>query len=660
MTEKIQLLREQLKSKKYRNLRKSGETPDYKDFCAPGGFVDNFRIFMERETPILYDGDNFGFNNSIQAPLIAVTGNYTPNYHKVISHGFDAIRAEVEASIAKNKDDERKTFGAEILECMDIFTEYCEKSRDLAKAQGNDKLYRVLSKIPQKGAESFYEALVFMKLCIFFLRSAFTNHLGLGRFDQYMYEFYLNDRNNGATDAELLENLEEFFISINRDTDLYPGIQQGDNGQSMVLGGFDKNGKDMYNELSQLIMEASLDLNLIDPKINLRVGKNTPDERYEFATKLTKQGLGFPQYCNDDVVIPGLMKLGYDEEDAYNYVVAACWEYIVPNCGADIPNIKTFDFPAVVNWVISSKLERCNSFEELMSYVEKEIKTECDYFVEEKPNWLFSPKPVQAIFFDGGIESLKDILDGGTKYYNYGCHGAGIATAADSLAAVKKNIYDQKTMTKEALLEALAKNFEGCDDIRDNLKNSPKMGNNDDYVDDIACDIMGWFSKYLNNRDNGYGGIWRAGTGSAMEYIFRGSKCTATADGRKAADPYSSSYSPALDAKTEGVLSVIQSFTKYDLSDIINGGPLTIEIHDTALRNDEGIKKVGMLVKNFVLLGGHQLQINSVNRERLLDARKHPQNYPNLIVRVWGWSGYFNELDREYQDHIIRRCEYMG
>ena len=660
MTEKIQILREQLKNREYRKMRKAGETPKYKDFCTERAFVDNFRTFMERETPILYEGDNFGFNHSIQAPLEAITGNHTPNYYHVISQGFDAIREQVKESIANHVEDEQKTFGNEILECLDIFTEYCEKCRDLAKREGNEKLYQVLLKIPYKKADSFYEALVFMKLCIFFLRAAFTNHLGLGRFDQYMYEFYQYDKAQGATDEELLEVLEEFFISINRDTDLYPGIQQGDNGQSLVLGGYDKDGNDMYNALSQLVMDASLDLNLIDPKINLRVSKNTPDERFEYATKLTKQGLGFPQYCNDDVVIPGLMKLGYDEEDAYNYVVAACWEYIVPNCGACIPNIKTFDFPSVINWVTASKLERSETFEEFMSYVEKAIQQECDYLVEEKPNWTFPKKPVQAIFFDGGIDTLKDILTGGTKYYNYGCHGAGIATAADSLAAIKKNVFDEKTVGKEELLEALAKNFEGYDEVREKLIHSPKMGNNDDYVDDIACDIMGWFSKYLNNRDNGYGGVWRAGTGSAMEYIFKGSKCTATADGRKTAEPYSSSYSPALDAKTEGVLSVIQSFTKYDLSEIINGGPLTIEIHDTALRNEVGIQKVAMLVKNFILLGGHQLQINSVNRETLLDAQKNPQDYPNLIVRVWGWSGYFNELDMEYQNHIIRRCEYMG
>ena len=387
--------------------------------------------------------------------------------------------------------------------------------------------------------------------------------------------------------------------------------------------------------------------------------KNTPIERYEFATKLTKQGLGFPQYCNDDVVIPGLIKLGYDEEDAYNYVVAACWEFIVPNCGADIPNIKTFDFPSIINWAIISKLERSDSFEELMGYVEKAIQHECDFFVEEKPNWLFPQKPVQSIFFDGGIESLKDILTGGTKYYNYGCHGTGIATAADSLAAVKKYVYDDKTITKEQLLKALAMNFEGCEDIRDCLRQGPKMGNNDDYVDDISQLLMEAFANGMNGKPNGVGGVWRAGTGSALDYVRGGRVCPATADGRLAGEPFACSFSPAPNAKIDGPLSVIMSFSKFDLKKVINGGPLTMEIHDTVFRNQEGEKKVAALVKAAMQAGIHQMQINSVNRDVLLDAQKHPENHANLIVRVWGWSGYFCELDPAYQNHIINRTEFM-
>lgn len=663
MTAKIEALLKLLKKKEYKNLRKGDKRPDYDDFGKLEGYINNFRAFIENERPIIHENDDFGFNMSINYKPIQVSGNYTPNYYRVISSGFDDVCDKIRESIAKHNDKDKSDFGYAMIECIEIFLTLCDKYRDLAKEQGNLRLYNALCKVPRKPAETFYEACLFLKICIYLIRVAFTDHLGLGRFDQYMYGFYKKDIERGVAREELFETLEEFFISLNKDTDLYAGIQLGDNGQSMVLGGFDKDGNSMYNDLSKLCMEASLELNLIDPKINLRVGKNTPDELYEFGTQLTKKGLGFPQYCNDDVVVPGLIKCGYDEEDALNYVVAACWEYIIPNCGVDIPNIDVHDFPLIINNVIKEKLPETQSFEELMEQVEIAIKADCDRMVEKHrtggEEHLYRRTPVQSIFFDGAIESLTDILYGGTKYRCYGAHGTGIANGADALAAVKLNVFDNKNIGKEELIAALEADFEGYEELRNLLKNSPKMGNNDDYVDDIACTIMGYFSKNLNNRPNGHGGIWRAGTGSAMNYLWKGSACPATADGRKAGQPYSSSFSPSLDVKTAGVLSVIQSFTKYDMTEIINGGPLTIEIHDSTLRNDEGIKKVAMLVKNFILLGGHQLQLNSVNRDRLLDAQKHPEDHPNLIVRVWGWSGYFNELDVDYQNHIIRRTEYM-
>ena len=388
-------------------------------------------------------------------------------------------------------------------------------------------------------------------------------------------------------------------------------------------------------------------------------GMNTPNELFEYATHMTKKGLGFPQYCNDDVVVPGLVKLGYDIDDALDYTVAACWEFIIPGKGADIPNIETMDFPHIVSDVITEKLEECDTFSELLDYIKNAIQAECDRKIESRKSFKNPPLPLCSIYMNGCINTLADMYNNGVKYTNFGCHGAGIANAADALAAVKKAVYDDKTVDKKELLCALSNNFEGYAKVRNILKSYPKMGNNDDYVDDIAIELMSEFANDMNNRDNGCGGIWRAGTGSAMEYIWKGEKCPATADGRLAHTPYSSSYSPSLDANTDGLLSVFKSFTKFDLTNIINGGPMTIEIHDTVLKNEIGIKKTALLVKKFIELGGHQLQLNSVNREKLLDAQKHPENYPNLIVRVWGWSGYFNELDLKYQNHIIRRCEYV-
>lgn len=658
MTSKIKSFLEELKKQEYRNLRKK---TDFELSAEERSKITEFNVFEKivslADPIIISEHDDFGFNMGSDFRFCDGPGNVTPNYYRIISQGFDKTKSEIEKSIQSTADIKKKSFGEQMLKYLDLCTEICKKHREIAKANGNERLYKALCRIPENAAESFYEACVFIKLCIYFLRCDFGTHLGLGRFDQYMHPFYVHDKKCGVTDEEILETIEGFFISINTDTDLYFGIQQGDNGQSMALGGFDEKGNSMYNELSDMCLQASLELELIDPKINLRVGKNTPDAIYEKATKLTKCGLGFPQYCNDDVIIPGLIKLGYDKEDALNYTVAACWEFIIPGNGADVPNYSLIDFPMIVSKAIEEHLEECGSFAQLMNFVKCEIAKKCDEIVGTE--FEHPENPFLSLFTDGCTETLTSMWHGGTKYNNFGCHGVGIANAADALAAVSDNVYNKKTITKKELSEALKNDFNGNGELRNMLISSPKMGNNDDFVDDIASEIMEAFSENLNNRSNCRGGIWRAGTGSAMEYL-RGENCGATADGRKSGTPYSSSFSPSLDIKTKGILSVIQSFTKYDMTRIINGGPLTVEVHDTVFRNDEGIKKVAALVKAFIKLGGHQLQLNSVNRERLLDAQKHPEKYKNLIVRVWGWSGYFNELDVRYQNHIIKRTEYIG
>lgn len=658
MTKRIEKLLRAFESGEYKKRRVGEINLSYRGVTSLEEGMPVLLRGLSAERPMLIEGDTMGFYRSTAGIQRSPDGNITPSYYRIITQGFDAVRGNILKALSLNSDSEKRKYGEAMLECLDACTRIAEEHRALAKESGDERLYNALMKIPACGAETFYEACVFIKMCIYFLRMGFASHVGLGRFDQYMYPFYKADRERGISDEEIFETVEEFFISLNFDSDLYQGVQQGDNGQSMVLGGFTADGSPCYNELTRMCLRASLELNLIDPKINLRVGKNTPPELYELGTLLTKQGLGFPQYCNDDVVIPGLMKLGYAEEDAENYVVAACWEYIIPNCGADIPNIGTMDFPAVINRAIRDNLESSDSFDVLMKHVKEYIRAQVDEIVREKDKFIPSPNPLMSIFVDGCTEKLSDMWKCG-KYRNYGCHGAGIANAADALAAVRKTVYDDRKVAPRALISALDSDFCGYDDIRRELRAAPKMGNNDDYVDGVAAEIMDCFATAINGRKNKAGGVWRAGTGSAMEYIWKGERCPATADGRKAGEPYSSSFSPSLDVKTDGVLSVISSFTKFDMTNIINGGPLTLEIHDAVFRNDIGIEKVASLARSFINLGGHQLQLNSVNRDKLLDAQAHPEKYPNLIVRVWGWSGRFCELDVAYQNHIIRRTEYV-
>ncbi len=676
MTENVKAMLELIRSGEYKNQRINNENFDLTEKVKGHSQKEVHAILLESmldiETPYIIEGDIFGFNRrNINCPFFinergkrveSFGGNNTPNYRSVIERGFDDIIRELEERKA-NAEGDKALFYEYVRRQAVAALNIADRYAAAAKEQGNTRLAEALMRVPHKSARSYYEALVFFKFIVYTMRCGGYVHLTLGRFDQYMLSYFNDDLARGVSRDELLELTELFFLALNIDADIYFGLQQGDNGQSIVLGGYDKNGNDMFNDLSSVCMDASLELKVIDPKVNLRVSKKTPDSMYEYGTKLTKQGLGFPQYCNDDIAIPYLISMGYDEDDAYNYTVAACWEYIVPNCGMDIPNICSFDFPMVVNKAVHNRLISADTFEDFMVGVEEEVKIECQRLMDRYNETLHPEKitdycQYQSIFFDGCIEKGIDISSHGTKYNNFGAHGLGIANGADAIAAVKKLVFEENTVGKEELIAALDADFEGKEELRKALADCPKMGNNDDYVDNLASELMEYFVSNLSGKPNGCGGVWRAGTGSAMGYVTHARECGATADGRHAGDYYSSSFSPAITTTLNGPLSVIQSFTKYDLKKISNGGPLTMELHDTVFRNEEGEKKVAQLVKAFIHLGGHQLQLNAINRDRLLEAQKHPEEHKNLIVRVWGWSGYFCELSIDCQNHIIKRTEF--
>ncbi len=670
MTQQVEKMLSLLRSGEYKASRCDNVPTDVSALIAnmPPELFETvvLETMLSEEKPIFFEGDIFGFNRYNKSlptgsGLDVAYGNITPNYARIIENGFDGVLAQITRAESANAD--HSLFYEAMRRDIVAVANICERYREAAKKEGYERIATALERIPMRGAESFYEACLFMKLLIYTQRCVNTSHITLGRFDKYMLPWYVADKERGVSEEELLQTLELFFIGLNTDTDLYFGMQQGDNGQSMVLGGYDKDGNDTYNELSELCMRASLELSLIDPKINLRVNKKTPIERYELGTRLTKQGLGFPQYCNDDVIIPYMLNMGYSENDAYDYTVAACWECISPYNGIDVPNIDLLIFPTVVNDAVCAHLASCDDFDALMERVREAIAKECrdirERSYEKYMRNYGRHKTVRylSLFADGCIESGLDIFGGGAKYNNFGCHGTGIANAADALAAIKRCVYDERSVSAEELLRALDTDFADGEELRHRLADCPKMGNNDDLVDSIAASLMDMFSDSMSGAPNGIGGIWRAGTGSAFGYA-KGLKCPATADGRHAGEYFSCSFSPSISARIAGPLSVIKSFTKHDLGRICNGGPLTMELHDTVFRNQEGEKKVAQLVKAFIALGGHQLQLNAVNRETLLDAEAHPEKYPNLIVRVWGWSGYFCELEKKYRDHIIKRTEF--
>ena len=637
-----------------------------------------FSEMMRCQEPVILPGEKIVFTRTVKdVPFIytdkewerikathyiherGTVSNISPDYETTVRLGLGARRKEVEARLQDEGLDEKgRTFLESVLMCIDALQDLIARYEKKAREEGESDTAEVLARIRTEGAGSFREALQLLRAIHFAIWAADNYHNTLGRFDQYMYPYYRHDIDSGVlTREEAFDLLEEFFLTCNKDSDFYPGMQQGDNGQSIVLGGRDAEGNYLFNEISEMCLKASYELRLIDPKINIRVDSRTPDEVFEKGSRLTKIGLGFPQYSNDDVVIPGLVRKGYSEEDARNYVVAACWEFIIPKVAMDIVNIDGLSLAACVKDSLPA-LKGCKDYEDFYCEVENNLFREADRICTGHKDLYMIPSPMMSLLMDGTIERARDISLG-CKYNNFGIHGTGLATAADSLAALKKFFFEQKRFSAERLLDALEHDFNNDPELKEMLrKEAPKMGQDDDEVDAIGTALLDSFDKALEGRVNERGGIYRAGTGTAMYYIWHARDLGATPDGRTAEENIPANYSPSLFMKQKGPVSVIKSFSKPHLERVINGGPLTLEFDRTVFRNDESIRKLGMLVKTFITLGGHQLQLNTVSREELLDAKAHPENHRQLIVRVWGWSGYFVELDECYQDHVISRIEF--
>jgi len=493
-------------------------------------------------------------------------------------------------------------------------------------------------------------------------------HCGLGRFDQYLWPYLRSDLAAGRleeADAEAL--LAEFFISLNKDSDLYPGIQQGDNGQSLMLGGCRRDGLDGVNPLTGMVLRTACAVALIDPKINLRVDRDTSLDLLASAVQLTRLGLGFPQWCNDEVVIPGLIAAGYQPEDARDYSVAACWEFIIPGKGMEVVNIGAVSMPSAVDKAVRAGLAAGEPFEKILDRVAADMTHQVTTLAEASRKLLLPPAPYYSVLMDDCLERGRD-LSQGLAYNNSGIHGAASSSAADALAAVKTLVFETAQVAPARLLKALETNFADDELLRRELcESAPKVGNHDDRADDLLVALFERFADACGAAGgNGRGGRFRPGSGSAMYYVWLAfgheGMCEpatgATADGRRQGDFFSSSLAPSPNAAVRGPISVLQSFGKLDYRRICNGGPLTMELADSLFQGAEAVGKVALFIRAFILSGCQQLQLNTLNVDTLRDAQRHPELHRNLVVRVWGWSGYFCELDSTYQNQIIGRHVY--
>lgn len=584
--------------------------------------------------------------------------NFTPDYGSVMSIGLPAFRQKIVDRMA-SAEKEQKEFLQCALESVDALLDLIVRYITEARRQGSDRIAANLEAICTRAPETFEEALQLFRVLHYTLWCEGGYHIGAGRLDVLLYPWYRHDMEHGViTEEEAFELLEEFFLTFNIDSDLYIGVQQGDNGQSLMIGGCDRDGCDVWNALSEKILLASCELKLIDPKINFRVNKNTPRERLALGSRLTRAGLGFPQYSNDDVVIPALQKWGYALADARDYSCAACWEFVIPGVCHEFVNLDGISLPDVL--MTAARNTQATDFDSFCADLKQEFRKRAVALVEKYKNITVMPAAFISCLCPIALEAARNITEAG-RYHNWGIHGTGFSAAADSLAAIREVIFETKKMTMPKLLKVLDDDFASDPVLHHELRcRMPKLGGRDsERAAECLKLLTAFWAEAWDGLTNGQGGVIRPGTGSAMYYIWHSENFPATPDGRMAGKPFSANFSPSIGVPLEGPLSVIRAFTAPDLTAVCNGGPLTIELHDSVFSSTDAEEKVAAMIDGFIRLGGHQLQLNTLNSNVLRDAQLHPENYKELIVRVWGWSGRFVELDKVYQDHIIQRSELI-
>ncbi len=642
------------------------------------------------------------YNESIDEVGDKVADTNPPNYQKIINNGLQWYWNFADDKLKKNDlNEEQVNFYKAVKIVIDGAKNHIKRYVDLidkklSEENIEDKRRKELelikeniSYIIKNPPKTFFQALQLMYFIHSLLWIESICLVSFDRIDQYLYPLYKNDIEKGILDIDkATEIIQCFLIKINHEIDR-PNNRfdwlKGDTGQTITLGGI-KSGaliENGDNELTYLFMDAIKDLKLTDPHIHVRLGQNSNDKTWDKVLELISLGLGVPVIDWDENIIESLRNVGiYSEQDIANYCGTGCWEIIIGGktsyrqCGNidllrplewvlfsgknpihEDPNIK----PPIDNKFMGiniGKLSNLKTFEHFMNAYKAELRYYILMVVSNVIKTSLGYSPFLSTFVEDCLELGKDIKDGGARYKETDLQASSLANAADSLYTIKKLVYEQKELNLDELANILLNNYEKYEDLRQKIVNKlPKFGNDIDEVDYIAKEVAEFFSDEVTRYINGWGGPFRARIAGASSYVDNIKFIGATPDGRRIGDYTSLNSSPQLGMDKNGPTALLRSISKIDTKKFAGGFITDLKFSKDLFNTKENREKIKNLFKTFFKLGGKQLQVNVVDSDTLKDAQKHPELYKDLIVRVWGFSAYFVELPKEFQDHVIQRTE---
>lgn len=561
-----------------------------------------------------------------------------------------------------------------------------EYAADQDKKKELDELGDICRKIPAFAPSTFHQAL---QHYWFFHIGVITelnpwDSFNPGRLDQHLYPFYKKDMERGIlTKERAKELLQSFWIKFNNhpappkvgvtalESNTYTDFAL------INIGGLTEEGLDGTNELSYLILDVIEEMRILQPSSMIQVSKKSPEKLLHRAAQITKTGFGQPSYFNTDAIIQELLEQGKSIEDARNGGASGCVEtgafgtesYILTGY-FNINKILEITLNNGIDPVKGKKIgietgdpvDFKNMDELLAAY-----KGQLNHFINikikgnttiEKLFDEFMPAPFLSLIIEDCIANGKDYNSGGARYNTSYIQGVGLGSIADNLSAIEHHVYKKKTVNMKTLLEALSQNFKDYEELRHQLVyNTPKYGNDDDEADKFSRKIFNIFYESVNNKPTYRGGVFRINLLPTTSHVYFGSVIGAMPDGRLKGKPLSEGISPVQGMDTKGPTAVIKSASKID--HIKTGGTLLNQkFLPSFFDSEEGIQKFIALIRSYFRLGGHHIQFNVVTANSLKKAQKHPEKYRDLIVRVAGYSDYFNDLGEDLQNEIISRTAH--
>ncbi|MBR4365561.1 MAG: glycyl radical protein [Bacteroidaceae bacterium] len=569
---------------------------------------------------------------------------------------------------------------------------HADKLEELAATEQDEQrkaelleMARICRKVPAHAPETVHEA----------LQHYWFIHLGVvtelnpwdsfnpGRLDQSLYPLYKKEMEEGTTTKEkVYEVLQSFWVKFNN----HPsppkvGVTAEESNTYtdfclINVGGVKEDGSDGVNEMSYILLDVIQEMRLLQPSSMIQVSKKNPDRFIRQAVEIIKTGFGQPSVFNTDALVQEMLRAGKDVKDARNGGCSGCVETGAFGTEAYILT-GYFNLPKILELTLNDGFDKrtgkqlglhtgqatdFKTYEELFAA----YKAQVNHFMRIKLSGnniierIFMrnmPVPFLSVLIDDCIAKGKDYMCGGARYNSTYVQGVGLGSITDMLTSLRYNVYDKKNVTMEELKDALDNDFKGYEELQYQLVyNTPKYGNDDDYADEQEVEVFNMYYDALNGRKSPRGADYRVNMLPTTCHVYFGKVTGATPDGRNAWKVLSEGISPVQGADTNGPTAVIRSAAKID--HIKTGGTLLNQkFTPSLLSTDEGCYNLVHLIRAYFRMDGHHIQFNVVNADTLRDAQKHPENYRDLIVRVAGYSDYFNDLGEDLQNEIICRTE---